>query len=67
LSKRDAAIVWFKIAYYNPETRESQPPQKALDAFCEEWDIAPAALRKAYERALKTISHAITKSPTTSD
>lgn len=62
LSERDAAIVWFKIRYYNPETRQSQPPSEELDAFCREWVISPAALRKAYERALATLSQALSRS-----
>lgn len=62
LSERDAAIVWFKIGYYNPETRQSQPPAEELQAFCREWEISPAALRKAYDRALTTLSQALSRS-----
>lgn len=62
LSQRDAAIVWFKMRYYDPETQQSQPPPKELDAFCKEWAISPAALRKAYERALATLSQALSRS-----
>jgi DNA-directed RNA polymerase specialized sigma24 family protein len=60
LSERDAAIVWFKIRFYDPETGKSQPPPNAQDAFCKEWDITPTALRKAYDRALSAISEAYT-------
>jgi len=60
LSERDAAIVWFKIRYYDPDTGKSQPPPNAQDAFCKEWDIAPTTLRKAYDRALSAISEAYT-------
>lgn len=65
LSERDAAIVWFKIRYFNPETRQSQPPPEELDAFCREWEISPAALRKAYDRALTTLSQALSRSSVT--
>lgn len=65
LSERDAAIVWFKIRYYNPETRQSQPPSPELDAFCREWEISPAALRKAYDRALTTLSQTLSRSSVT--
>ncbi len=63
LSDRDAAIVWFKICYYNCETRQSQPPPDELEAFCNEWNIEPAALRKAYERAIVTLREALLRSP----
>lgn len=59
LSERDAAIVWFKIGYYNPETRQSQPPPDMLDSFCKEWNIEPPALRQAYDRALVTLREAM--------
>lgn len=62
LSERDAAIVWFKIRHYDPETRQSQPPAGELKAFCGEWQVTPAALRKAYERALITIRLALSPS-----
>lgn len=65
LSERDTAIVWFKIRYYNPETHQSQPPSDVLDAFCSEWEISPAALRKAYDRALTTLSPALSRSSVT--
>lgn len=65
LSERDAAIVWFKIRYYNPETHQSQPPPEELDAFCREWEISPAALRKACERALTALSQALSRSSVT--
>jgi DNA-directed RNA polymerase specialized sigma24 family protein len=65
LSARDAAIVWFKIHHYNRETRQSQPPPEELDAFCKEWEMAPTALRKAYERALATIRLALSTSSVT--
>jgi DNA-directed RNA polymerase specialized sigma24 family protein len=65
LSQRDAAIVWFKMRYYNPETRQSQPPPTELDAFCKEWEISPAALRKAYERALAALSQALSRTSVT--
>ena len=60
LSERDAAIVWFKVGYYDPETGQSQPPRSAQDAFCKEWGITSATLRKAYERALSAIGKACT-------
>jgi len=62
LSERDAAIVWFKIDHYNPETRQSQPPAEELDTFCREWELSPAALRKAYERAIAAIRLALSPS-----
>jgi hypothetical protein len=60
LSERDAAIVWFKIGYYDPETGESHPPPDEQDAFCKEWSVTPAALRKAYDRALAALSEGCT-------
>lgn len=63
LSERDAAIVWFKIRYYDPETKKSQPPHDAHDAFCKEWSITPGTLRKAYERSLTALSEAYTTIP----
>lgn len=62
LSERDAAIVWFKVQHYDAETRQSQPPADELAAFCDEWDLTPAALRKAYERALTSIRQALAPS-----
>ena len=59
LSKRDAAIVWFKIRYYDPDTGHSQPPKDANESFCKEWDLKPGTLRKAYERAIKTLGQAM--------
>ncbi len=61
LSARDAAIVWFKMRYYNPETGESQPPRDVHDAFCKEQRITPAVLRQAYGRALKLLCEAYTQ------
>lgn len=63
LSERDAAIVWFKIQHYNPDTGQSQPPREVLDAFCKEWGITPNVLRKAYGRALKHLGQAYTITP----
>jgi DNA-directed RNA polymerase specialized sigma24 family protein len=63
LSERDAAIVWFKSGYYNIDTRQSQPPPDELETFCKEWNIAPAALRKAYGRSLVTLREALSCSP----
>ena len=63
LSERDAAIVWFKIGYYDPETGKSQPYRDAQDAFCKEWGITPDALRKAYERSLNVLREANTTIP----
>ncbi len=63
LNERDAAIVWFKIRYYNPDTKQSQPPRDVHDAFCKEWGITPNALRKAYDRALKLLSDASNTPP----
>jgi DNA-directed RNA polymerase specialized sigma24 family protein len=63
LSERDAAIVWFKSGYYNRETGQSQPPLEELKAFCREWHIELAALRKAYERAIVTLRDALSRSP----
>lgn len=63
LSERDAAIVWFKIGYYNPDTGQSQPPRDVHDAFCKEWGITPDLLRKAYDRALKLLAEAYTPTP----
>jgi DNA-directed RNA polymerase specialized sigma24 family protein len=60
LSERDAAIIWFKIRYYNPGTGQSQPPREVHDAFCREWGITPDVLRKAYDRALKLLAEAYT-------
>ncbi len=48
LSERDAAIVWFKIRYYNPDTRQSQPPRDVHDAFCKERGITPDVLLRAF-------------------
>jgi DNA-directed RNA polymerase specialized sigma24 family protein len=59
LSPRDAAIVWFKVEHYDPETRQSQPPTEDLETFCQQWALSPAALRKAYERALATLRLAL--------
>jgi hypothetical protein len=63
LGERDAAIVWFKICYYNSDTRQSQPPRDVHDAFCKEWGITPEVLRKAYNRALKLLGEAYTTTP----
>lgn len=63
LSERDAAIVWFKIRYYNRDTGKSQPPRDVHDAFCKEWAITPDVLRKAYDRALKMLAEAYTPTP----
>jgi DNA-directed RNA polymerase specialized sigma24 family protein len=63
LSERDAAIVWFKIGYYNPDTGKSQPPRDVHDAFCKERGITPDVLRKAYDRALKLLGEAYTTTP----
>lgn len=63
LSERDAAIVWFKIRYYNPDTGQSQPPRDVHDAFCKERGITPEVLRKAYDRALKLLGEAYTTTP----
>jgi DNA-directed RNA polymerase specialized sigma24 family protein len=63
LSERDAAIVWFKIRYYNPDTGKSQPPRDMHDAFCKEWGVTPDVLRKAYDRALKMLAEAYTPTP----
>ncbi len=65
LSKRDAAIVWFKIHHYDPDTRQSQPPPEELKTFCKQWELTPAALRKAYDRALDTIRLALSPSSVT--
>lgn len=59
LSDRDAAIVWFKIRHYDRDSGQSEPPPDELAAFCKEWEVTPVALRKAYARALKTISQAL--------
>lgn len=63
LSERDAAVVWFKIRHYDPDTRQSQPPAEDLGAFCLKWQLSPAALRKAYGRAIAALRSAL--SPTT--
>lgn len=63
LSERDAAIVWFKIQHYDPDTGLSQPPRDVHDAFCKEWRITPEVLRQAYGRALKLLCEAYTKTP----
>lgn len=65
LTERDAAIVWFKIRYYDPETRQSEPPPQVLDAFCTERELSPVALRKAYGRALTKLSQAFSRSSVT--
>jgi len=65
LNERDAAIVWFKVGHYDRETRQSQPPAEELEAFCREWELSPAALRKAYQRALVTIRLALSPSTIT--
>lgn len=62
LSVRDAAIVWFKVGHYDAETRRSQPPPEELEVFCRDWNLTPATLRKAYERALATLRLAFSPS-----
>lgn len=65
LSERDAAIVWFKIAHYDPDTCQSQPPAEDMEAFCRNWELSPATLRKAYVRALATLRQALSPSTIT--
>lgn len=55
LSKTDAAIVWFKMQYYDPETGESQPPREELADFLANHDLTDAAFRKRYSRAIKAL------------
>lgn len=55
LSETDAAIVWFKMQYYDPETGESQPPREELADFLANYHLTDAAFRKRYSRAIKTL------------
>lgn len=63
LSETDAAIVWFKMQYYDRETGESQPPREELDDFLAKHKLTDAAFRKRYSRAIKTLQAAETRTP----
>lgn len=65
LSETDAAIVWFKMQYYDLETGESQPPREELADFLAKHELTDAAFRKRYSRAIQTLQAAETPTPLT--
>jgi DNA-directed RNA polymerase specialized sigma24 family protein len=65
LSETDAAVVWFKMQYYDPETGESHPPREELADFLGKHELTDAAFRKRYSRAIKTLQAAETPTPLT--
>lgn len=65
LSETDAAIVWFKMRFYNPATGESQPPRDELADFLARYELTDAAFRKRYSRAIQTLQAAETPTPLT--
>lgn len=65
LSETDAAIVWFKMRYYDPETGESQPPREELADFLAKHKLTDAAFRKRYSRAIQTLQAAEISTPLT--
>lgn len=56
LKKIDAEIVWFKMRFYDPETRDSRPDREELAAFLAEHNLTDAAFRQRYSRAMKTLA-----------
>lgn len=65
LSETDAAIVWFKMRYYDQETGESQPPRDELAEFLAKYGLTDAAFRKRYSRAIQTLQAAEAPTPLT--
>jgi DNA-directed RNA polymerase specialized sigma24 family protein len=63
LSETDAAIVWFKMEYYDPVSGQSTPPRDELNAFLAEHELSDSAFRKRYSRAIDALQSAGT--PTT--
>lgn len=63
LSEKERAIVWFKVAFYDPVTGKSEPPKDELEDFFRDWKMKQPAFRKAYSRALEKLANAASSSP----
>lgn len=62
LNPRDAAVVWFKTNFLDPESGDSKPTPEYVEEFCAEWKIKnPDHIRTIYRRALKTLTQPLTK------
>jgi len=58
LDELDLEILHFKLRYYDPRTKRSDPPPELVEHFCNQRNLKPNTLNKRYERAKKTIEEA---------